>query len=658
MIEVIGSEGTSEYRAAIAIRDAFLKYWPGIDETPAEQDHVKIAASTKLSGYKVSDIDIVVAARLDRGRYIVPRVVLNDQDGRRLAGAKIRVQSFIAAIEVKDHDADGLQVSVGGVNVRYPDGWKSATEQNDAQRYALLEYLRDRTKKNPWVYRCVLLQGIQELPKERGRQLPSAAAVAANFDASTILAAMAALNGVAKLGSEYTIRSTDMETIEKVLDAPIFTAIVPSRLDRKRMDRIAARPDQARDIAQLLGEERIHLRGEGGTGKTVLLAQAAHEAFKALGKRSLFLTYNHALAADIQRILALMGVPSSSEAGGVDVRTVMSFTYAWLSRLGAIEEDEDLEFDQYTAKCSQALRYFDDGLLVDADIGRAKQEDFEQFEYDAILVDEAQDWPQPEADLLCRLYGGNAVSIADGMSQLVRGGATDWRSAVKGRPKTEMVPLRECLRMKANLGVFANAVAERAGLNWEIVPNTKAAGGRIILRKGMFHDMPDLHSRLLTSAAAEGNEPVDFLYCVPGSGIQLVGNNRASILGSRLEDRGLQVWDGVDPVARRDYPRSTNENRIVHYESCRGLEGWVTILDSLDDFWSARFDEAMRNAEQGNSMMGEEEQARATAWRWCMIALTRSIDTLVITVKDEGNEAARLIYGVAKDFPDIVEIAP
>ena len=37
------------------------------------------------------------------------------------------------------------------------------------------------------------------------------------------------------------------------------------------------------------------------------------------------LTYNIALAADIQRILALMGIPSDGEAGGITVRTVMSF---------------------------------------------------------------------------------------------------------------------------------------------------------------------------------------------------------------------------------------------------------------------------------------------------------------------------------------------
>jgi hypothetical protein len=44
MIEVIGQEGTPEHDAAIAIRAAFIKTWPGIESTPKEEEHVKIAS--------------------------------------------------------------------------------------------------------------------------------------------------------------------------------------------------------------------------------------------------------------------------------------------------------------------------------------------------------------------------------------------------------------------------------------------------------------------------------------------------------------------------------------------------------------------------------------------------------------------------------------
>lgn len=655
MIEVTGEKGTAEYRTAAKLANAFRDYWPGLAESDPEDELIKISANRKLSNYKVSDIDIVVAARLGPSRYIVPKVVFKDHGGRRVAGAKIRIRSFVAAVEVKDQDADGLDISAGNVNVRYREGWKSATAQNDAQKYALLNYFRDVTGKDPWVYRCLMLEGINALPKDRGRQMPEAATVAAQFDVPSFLAAMLSENTIGKIGNDYAMSSGEPALVDRVLDAGLFNSVTPTSLDRKRMDRIAARPEEARRLAEILGRERIHLRGEGGTGKTVLLAQVAHEAFKAHGKRSLFLTYNHALAADIQRLLALMNVPSSSEAGGVDVRTVMSFTYSWLNRLGAIEATEELEFEQYEKKCEEVLGYFREGALGKDDIERAKQDDFEKFDYDAILVDEAQDWPQSEADLLTRLYGGEGIALADGMSQLVRGKPTNWKSAVAGRSIEGHVSFNECLRMKANLSHFANSIAQRAGLNWEVKPSTQAAGGRVIVTKAPFQDHAELHEQLLVRASGAGNEPVDFLYCVAPSGVKLKGNVKTSDLGIALKEKGKQVWDGTDPLLRRDFPRSTKDHRILQYESCRGLEGWVVVLDAFDDFWELKYEEAIARGLPPGKMVDEEHWARDRAWTWAMIPLTRPIDTLVVTLRDPESAASRLILSVSEGMGDIVE---
>ena len=55
-------------------------------------------------------------------------------------------------------------------------------------------------------------------------------------------------------------------------------------------------------------------------------------------------------------------------------------------------------------------------------------------------------------------------------------------------------------------------------------------------------------------------------------------------------------------------------------------------------------------------MLGRAQIARAVAWNWAMICLTRPIDTLVITVRDAETEPSRLLYSVAGALPDIVEI--
>ena len=655
MIELIGQKGTPEHDAAVAISEAFIKTWPGIETTPKEEEHVKIASCVKLSGQKVSDIDVVLVGQLRPNRFIVPKAGAKDADGNSLVSTKVRVKSFIAAIEVKDHPAENMVVEAGGILVKYRDGWKSATEQNEQQRYALLSYLRDATGASPWVHRCVLLRGIHELPKDRGISRPTSGAVPALFDATAILVAMASVNGIRKLGGGHTISSGDEALLEGILADNLLAPLKPSSVDRKRMDRISARPEEARQLAALLGKTRIHLRGNGGTGKTVLLLQSAYEAFQAHGKRSLMLTYNTALAADIQRTLALMGIPGDGEAGGISVRTVMSFTYGWLNKLGVVQSDEHAGFEEYEAKCSEALRYIAEGAIKQSDIEALKSTHATELAYDGILVDEAQDWPQVEADLLVALYGAQSIALADGLSQLIRGAPTDWTARAGASVQhVGQRSLRDGLRMKANLAKFANALAEEAGFQWHVTPNKQAPGGRIVIAHGNYAAMDDLQKDVLSAAIKAGNQPIDTLHCVPPSTIHQRDGRRHSDLGRAFLSHGWECWDAVDETTRRSFPRSVMALRIVQHESCRGLEGWTTILDGLDEFWSLKYDGAPVDG-QSRGVVDPHLHASAVAWRWCMIPLTRPIDTLVITLRSNDNALAWAIDRVAKALPDIVE---
>lgn len=648
MIELVGVAGSPENEAALAIKQAFIQTWPGIESSPAEEDLIRIASNVKLSGHKVSDIDVVVMARLRNKRYIVTNAVIHDADGNRILGGQVRVKSFVAAIEVKDHAAEGMQIAAGGVMVRYGGKWKSATDQNEEQRYALLEYMQGVTNANPWVYRCLMLRGIDQLPKVRGRIHPSAGAVAGQFTTANLLVAMASVNGIPKIGHEHVIRSANDEVMEQVIDDPLLVPMVPSDLDRKRMDRIAARPAEAQELAELLGEHRVHLRGHGGTGKTILLLQAAYEAYVRHGKRCLLLTYNTALAADIQRTLALMNIPADGEGGGLAIRTVMSFMFSWLRRLGVAEGGE-LDFSSYEAKCREALDYINQGAVGEAEIEAIKAEDFIQFDFDAVLIDEAQDWPQAEADLLCRLYGGNKISLADGMSQLVRGNPTNWKSSVIGQPKVGQRHLQGGLRMKANLCVFANALAAEVGLPWRVDVNRDAPGGRVIVIEGSYCDAIELQKDVMASALKTGNMPLDLLHCVPPSGVIDKDGRRFSRLGQAFVQQHWSVWDAVDERIRRQFPRSAEELRIVQYESCRGLEGWTTVLEGLDEFWELKRSQAARDLQDGFAIGASPE---AIAWRWCMIPLTRPIDTLVITCPP-SSAVGQVLSAMRKKLPDI-----
>jgi hypothetical protein len=272
------------------------------------------------------------------------------------------------------------------------------------------------------------------------------------------------------------------------------------------------------------------------------------------------------------------------------------------------------------------------------------------------MVDEAQDWPPFEIDLLRRLYGTRSLVIADGMDQLVRGQRANW---FVGLSKSErlLVNLVKCLRMKRNLAVFASALAERAGVGLDIVPSDKAGGGKVIVVSGDWSKHRALHEALEQASRDAHNQPVDWLFCVPGSSID-DQSRRHSDVYQALRSWGHECWDGVDPSIRKDFPRSPSEYRVVHYQSARGLEGWTVVLEHLDEFWEERRRHKLSLGfvgDEESSMSSLEELAQHYAWQWVFIALTRPIDSLVITLKNLNSPISRTVEAIAQALPDIVD---
>lgn len=656
MIEIIGIEGSHEYKVATAIRDAFVAQWPGLQESPATEEHVKIAANAKLAGYQISDVDIVIGAVFNRHRHFAVRKPIRDRDGRKVTGVKVRVQNLLCAVEVKGQDSSGISVAGDEVSVRYSGEWKSATDQNVKQAHSLSKYF-EQQHLDAWIYRCLVLDGINDLPRQQGVPTPEAGAVASGFSAGDLLTAIAGVNGLRKFGSEYVLSSSKTEKVTKALLAPVFKQIVPSRLDRARMDRVATRGKEAERVAALLGKQRVHIRGHGGTGKTVLMLQAAHLAYQEHGRRCLILTYNTALAADIRRLLVLLGVPSSHEGGGVEVRTAMSFIYSWFARLGVRSTSEARSFEDYEALCEECLGMLAAGAIGKDDVERVMAEDPEGFAFDAVIVDEAQDWPQAEAQLLTKLYGGDKVSLADGREQLLRGRPTDWPRTLESGHAADERSLARCLRMKKNLGIFANSVARLAGLNWEVEPNNEAAGGRVIVFNGRYSERPELVRMLLDEASTAGNAEIDFLHCVPPGDVMDAGELRRSKLAMTLEDLGFETWDATDELVREEFPRSSRAFRVLQYESSRGLEGWTTVLEAFDEAWEYKFRQRLGQLTSDQGGVSDPKLAAAqAAWRWCMIPLTRPIDTLVIGLRDETSPLSQVILGASRLHGDFAEI--
>src|SRR5659263_362063 len=157
------------------------------------------------------------------------------------------------------------------------------------------------------------------------------------------------------------------------------------------------------DWLSSLGMRQTILRGRGGTGKTVALLQLAHRAYEERGARTLILTYNLALVADMRRVLSLLSMPSGTEDGGIRIESAMSFIGKILSAFGVLETNLDF-IEQYPSACSGLAEILARGEIPREEIFELLRHSGEKFEYDHVMVDEGQDWPTVEIQILRACY--------------------------------------------------------------------------------------------------------------------------------------------------------------------------------------------------------------------------------------------------------------
>ena len=102
-------------------------------------------------------------------------------------------------------------------------------------------------------------------------------------------------------------------------------------------------------------------------------------------------------------------------------------------------------------------------------------------------------------------------------------------------------------------------------------------------------------------------------------------------------------WNGFNKSIRKDFSRDNDNIRMLHYESIRGLEGWIVVLDEIDQY----YEYLITNK---NTKLSENE-----AKQRILIALTRPIDTLVISVKDRNSKFSKMLVEICEKNKDFVE---
>jgi hypothetical protein len=655
MLRVYGKPDGDEGEAAAHLAALIRAAWPWVDADP--QTDLAVIAGMKCYNQAREDIDLLLIGSVGPAGAFTPTLDFYDKDDEVQRPASVAVESLCVVVELKGHDQAGVKYEAGHLFVNYGTvshpAWKDATEQNQGQVHSFRQFVTKRRYTPPFVVGLIWLRNIPEpkLPARPHNLLGS------KFNWERLLSVVAQKNTPKWYGGRWNLKADSLAqpvAFGQLLRMLTATTQV-SALDRTRMDRIvqAAVPPE---WLELLGQKMLVLRGRGGTGKTVCLLQLAWQAYFRADARVLILTFNRALAADLRRLWTLLGFPDEDQSG-VRVRTTMSYFYRVLRSLGVLPPGAEDYLERYAWYKRQALDLFEGGALGASDVARLREEDEEAFRWDYVFIDEGQDWPEDERDLLLLLFPDRPFALADGRDQLIRQGKPcEWGQKLQ-KSKVSIHPRERGLRMKANLTRFLNALATRLGLaEWSLEVHGEAEGGQIVVVVGDYLTQTDLHADLMERNRLAGNSTIDLLACVPYTRVSKDPHTQRSVSApaQKWREQGQPVWDGVDEEQRDTFPSSLDQFRIVQYESCRGLEGWMAFLFGLDAFFEFKRREWHPPVGAEGALAHDPAAAGRYAARWVMIPLTRGMDTIVIELSEAHGPLWQAVRDVASDHHDYV----
>ena len=648
-IEIVGLSEGDERAAAETLKSR-------LEPAFRPEDRLIIVVGAKCYGQKRTDIDLLILGQLASG-YRIGEHLLPPQ-GR---GRATYLSSFCLVLEVKGHDGRDVQIGAGNhIEVRYRGRWSNASQQAFDQVTSVRNHI---TANVPGGVNAPFVTHGVWLTRVASSQLKFSSPILLKSDCTSDDFVRLLVNQTFNSAADFADRinrnditiSAGKKEDRQAIAASMhhFTRrIEPSTIDRRKLEHICAKILDDQKYFERLGTQLLIFRGRGGAGKTLRLLNAARTVYEEQGARTLLLTYNKALVSDVRRLLAILGVDDRLDRKSIQIRSSISFFFALLSAWGLspAQVPDGVFPPDYEAKKIELLELFRGSSAADIRNDPYALSKPELFAWDYVLVDEGQDWPDEERDLLYAMFGPERVIVADGVDQFVRTTShCDWtlnRGQVIDTSRRWIQPLRKSLRLKSQLCDFASNFAAKVGTRWDMEPNHDVGGGRVKLILGEY--TREIHAEIMEAQAKASNRPIDALFCVTKE-----SGAPSRRFPDQLESWGSKIWDGTIEGGRDDYPREVDQHRIVKYESCRGLEGWSVVCLDLDRFYDRKYREGLRA--EHDLLQSAEEAALLFAGRWCLIPFTRAIDTLVLQFNPKS-AVADLLLPLARQSPDWVEI--
>ncbi len=324
------------------------------------------------------------------------------------------------------------------------------------------------------------------------------------------------------------------------------------------------------------GGHRI-IAGPSGCGKTLILVHKA--AFLKQYNRQintiLFVCYNITLVNYIKRLLANKHVPMG--ANGVTVKHIYELCADLIGETVAYE--------------NESRDYYD--LIVEEALDKIKEY---QNKYDAILVDEGQDFNDPMYRVVTSLLNPqtNNLTIAQDDNQNIYERKSSWKAVgVQARGRTHKISYvyrntRELTLFSAKfLGKGAVAGKDRAQTQLELFPDYfDFSGPKPEIRQ--FQDMaaivryiPEKISAVVAQDGCPYSE-IAVLYTTKHAD-QESDDPLPTMLLKSMEAQGIPCsWTAENAVAKKNYDITTNSVSISTIHSAKGFDYACVFLIGLD----------------------------------------------------------------------------
>lgn len=683
--KIKGNTETSEYKDAVVLKGIFE------DEFKESQENgeILIISNATLFGQDTKDIDIIVIGTFEnyskkiktKSKVSKSDKILNEEE------RKVYINNFCFVIETKKHRAEDIQLNGLNLLVRYNNKLSDVTTQSENQKYALVDYFKDRIGFSPYVCNFIWLRNINstslkqligENLSNKHNYLPNTFNIKWLWQLACIQSAPISYidNRTKELKKDCSFNSFkknqeyNFDEIDKIFD--LFTKIKQGTgdLTRKKIEHITKVILKDQKYAQAIGEKLIIISGRAGTGKTIKLLTIACNLAETQGARSLILTYNHALVSDIKRTIALAEIPDDVDNYSVNISTLHKFFYEILIgfEIGIAKTKNDKPsipdyLNRYQELLKELYEYIESSLIGKNEIEKLMKTRHQQIAWDFILIDESQDWEEIEKRIIYFIFGKEKVIITDGIDQLVRSQKKcNWKQGLRKDIDFIQINEKRGLRQKVDLVNFVIQVADKLNIHWNLEPKEDLYGGKIIVKIGDY--TKELHEREFKICKNQGNSAYEMMFLVPPNLVtksKSDGNSNKSkeikyfSKKQEFKEKGIDIWDGTDTDLRTSYVVNLEEHRLLQYDSCRGLEGWIVVCLDLDEFVRYKFETFEEIETEELALESFEEKRNKFVNLWTLIPLTRAIDTLILTIKDKESRIAKILQEVYKQNPDIIE---